>query len=464
MRRIWIFALFVWLLFPITKDFVVDGRVLTLHLGAGGVKLYDGNRVLKKGGPGTYYISPYVCRGELKSLQLTYQEGIYTLLDGNIPILSSVAELYSPRAICFNGRKYLTVGMGRDLLIIYDRRMDKISGLGGVLLDPMFVVENGTLRLKFKEVWRGKVFSRKENIPPEREILHKEISFPPSEPFWYNYDLFPNRYLAFGDSITYGCGYGTCEHDPPIGYPHRLEALLKENIGESEVLNRGIPEEDTFGGIARINEELTNARARYLLLMEGTNDVVRIEYPLSATEENLRGMIIKSMTYGTLPIIATIIPRKDWFWYHDYFHRKLLDTVKMQRKLAREYSLPLADQFDAFMDFSGGWENLLSDGNHPTEEGYQLMAEVWEKAIETIPPYPPHNVKTTVLPGFLNLTWEGGGESDLAGFFICKDGVCVDLGLRFSMKLNYDELMGEYELKSYDKAGHESEVTVLSFH
>lgn len=463
MRRIWIFTLFAWLLLPITRDFRVDGRILTLHIGPEGVELLEDGHIVKKGDPNAYYIFPYYCAGNLRILELTYSEGIYTLLDNNLPLLSSSSELYSPRGICFRGRKYIVVGMGRDLILIYGGKYERVPSLGGVELNPEFYVSNGNLRLKFRELFRGQLLFRYENIPQQRYISRKEATFPPSEPFWYNYNLNPNRYIAFGDSITYGCGYGSCDHDPPIGYPHRLKALLEENIGDSDVINRGIPEEDTFGGIARINKELSDARARYILIMEGTNDVVHIEYPLSAIEENLRGMIVRSMTFGTLPVLSTIIPRKDWFWYNEYFHNKLLDTVKLQRKLAKEYSLPLADQFEAFMNYSGGWESILSDGNHPNEEGYQLMAEVWEKVIETIPPYPPHNIKTTVLPGFLSLSWEGGGESDLSGFMMCKDRVCIDLGLRFSMKLNYDELSGTYELKSYDKAGNESEAKVMSF-
>ena len=466
MKRFLFFILALGLLFSSVKEFNLDGRVFKLKISARGAELLENGVLIKEGGRNSYYIYPYICADKVNILTLIYTDKNYVLYKNSSPVLSSHQELYSPRGICFQGKEIIVVGKGRKLLVIQGNNFQEISPIfNGVLLNPRFNHKDGDLFLLFNELWRGVILRRKIKFPFEQKtLIEKELRFPPSGPFWYNYELEPNTYIAFGDSITYGCGYGTCDHDPPIGYPSRLEILLNKDLGESHVLNRGVPSETTFEGVQRISSELSLANARYLLLMEGTNDVVHAEYPLSATEENLRSIINKSMGYGTLPVIATIIPRTDWFWYHEYFHQKLLDTVKLQRKLAKEYSLPLADMFKLFMDYPGGWENLISDGNHPTTEGYQMMAEEWEKAIKTIPPYPPYDIKTSVLPGFLTLSWKGGGESDLVGFYICKNGVCVDLGLRYSLRISYDELQGIYEIKSYDKEGNESQPKTLIFH
>ncbi len=464
MKKVFIFLILACFIFPITREFEVGSRVFTLRIGPGGAKLFEGGILVKRGGEDSYYIYPFECSGELKTLELRYSKENYTLLLDSEPLISSTDELYSPRAICFRGKLYIVVGMGRELLLIQAGKFEKIPNFLGVEIKPEFKIENGELILEFRELWKGKEILREEKIPLRQRM--KRLKSPPtfpSSPFWYNYQVNPNKYIAFGDSITYGCGYGTCEHDPPIGYPFRLEKLLKENIGNSSVSNCGRPAETTFGGLLRLGGVLKEENARYLLLMEGTNDVVHIEYPLSATEENLRTMLLNSMEFGTFPVLATIIPRKDWFWYAPYFHKKLLDVVRLQRKLAKEYSVPLADMYKVFMDYPGGWENLLSGGNHPNIQGYKLMAQTWEDTIETIPPYPPHNLTSSTFPGFLRITWEGGKESDLAGFLLCRGIVCLDLGLKYSTDINSDELTGSFELKSYDKAENRSEGTILKF-
>ncbi len=81
-----------------------------------------------------------------------------------------------------------------------------------------------------------------------------------------------NEYIGFGDSITYG--YLDYQEAPEEGYIPRLEAVLNENYGNSTVINEGWPGEITINGLGRIDDVLSNHSAQYLLLMEGTNDVV----------------------------------------------------------------------------------------------------------------------------------------------------------------------------------------------
>jgi len=60
-----------------------------------------------------------------------------------------------------------------------------------------------------------------------------------------------DKYIGFGDSITYGIiNY---EAAPELGYVPRLEELIDENIRDSEVINRGIGGEKTAEGLSRIN-------------------------------------------------------------------------------------------------------------------------------------------------------------------------------------------------------------------
>ncbi len=444
-------------------SFQVDGVEFSLRFVQGRAAIFQGDRLIYRGGAGSYYARAFSCGGTLHFLELRYQGNMYSLLVDRRPYLSSQEELYSPRALCLEGGRVLSVGVKDRMAVFMGGREYWIKPLFGPQINPKFKVKDGELLLELEEVFAGMLLKREVLLPPPPNPGIK--TFPlrvPSHPFWFNYQLAPNKYIAFGDSITYGCGYGTCQHDPPIGYPPRLEKLLNKRIGPSQVVNRGVPGEETREGILRINRVLEEEQARYLLLNEGTNDVVHAEYPLSVTEENLRGLIERSLRFGTYVVLSTIIPRKDWFWYAPYFHNKLLSIVKLQRKFARKYSLPLADFFKAFTSNPNWKDELLSEGNHPSRKGYQLMAEVWEQAIETIAPYPPHSLSVVHGGGKIYLQWEGGGEADLTGFLLCRQGVCLDLGLRFSWNLHPMDLQ-PLEVVSYDRAGNRSQPLRIEF-
>ncbi len=431
----------------------LDGRAVVLE---------EGNPIYR-GSKGSYYAMAFPCQGEVLFLELTFRKGLYSLLVNKSPYFTSSEELYSPRALCYEGKKIISVGVKDRFAVFMENKEFWLHPLFGPQINPVLELKGGQPFLELEEVLRGMLIKRGIPLPPPAQPEFKKIPITvPKSPFWFNYSLAPNKYIAFGDSITYGCGYGTCEHDPPIGYPPRLEKLLNFRIGPSQVVNRGVPGEETREGILRIDEVLQEEQARYLLLNEGTNDVVHVEYPLSVTEENLRGLIEHSLSFGTYVVLSTIIPRKDWFWYAPYFHNKLLNIVKLQRRLAKEYSLPLADFFKAFTDNPNWMDELMSEGNHPSREGYQLMAEVWEQAIETIAPYPPHSLSVISAGGKIHLQWEGGGEADLKGFLLCREGVCLDLGLRFSWTLPPSDLQA-LELISYDKAGNKSQPLPIDF-
>ena len=205
--------------------------------------------------------------------------------------------------------------------------------------------------------------------------------------------LTDDKYIAFGNSITYG--YINRMPAPEKGYIPRLENLLNSTFGTGEVVNYGVPAETTIGGISRFEETILVEHAFYLLLMEGTNDIIFIRISPETTRFNLEEMIKKCLKYNVFPIIATIIPRKDWFWYSPFFRKRIFKLNDYIHEIANNYSILLADQFKTFYEYPkkyGGWKSLLSDNNHPNEKGYQLMAETWFEKIKDIP-FPPIEIE-----------------------------------------------------------------------
>jgi len=272
----------------------------------------------------------------------------------------------------------------------------RISLNRGQNIFPRMKVEGEKIGIiwHFHDEIKAKIFSfhelREANIS-DNSFLESQIIRPSST--IYNPSLNEDKYIGFGDSITYG--YIHYEPAPDKGYLPRLESLLDQNFGDTEVVNEGWPGETTHHGLSRINGVISNHLARYLLLMEGTNDVIFNEISMDTTAFNLEEMIKRCLDFGVFPAITTIIPRKDWRWYHRFYQDRIFYLNDKIRELAQDFPIPLVDQFDLFYNYpdeEGGWKSLLSDYNHPTEEGYQLMAEEWHEEIRNFP-FPPINLE-----------------------------------------------------------------------
>ena len=228
------------------------------------------------------------------------------------------------------------------------------------------------------------------HIPAE---VNRIPSAPPSPHPLLNPAFDENHYVGVGDSITYG--YIDRLPAPELGYIPRLNAVLNQNFGPSGMLNEGIPGETTYGGLSRIDTVISANAARYILIMEGTNDVITGDLSMDTSAFNLSEMIRKCLEAGAFPAIATIIPRRDWLWDFDFVREKHLYLVELIRQVAADFEVPLVDQYELFLDYpspDGGLLSLLSnDLLHPSEKGYQFMAESWFAEIRNFP-FPPVGV------------------------------------------------------------------------
>jgi lysophospholipase L1-like esterase len=210
-------------------------------------------------------------------------------------------------------------------------------------------------------------------------ISAKRSDYPPIS----NPALNDNQYTGFGDSITYAE-----EH----GYLPKLEVMLSQKYGASKVFNEGSGGEGTTDGLARLDIALANHPARYLMLMEGTNDIIFLEISMDTVAFNLEAMARKCLNYGAFPLLATIIPRNDWRWSLQIYRNRIFDLNERIRSVTEKTKIPLVDQFNAFYNYpadQGGWTSLLlPDGVHPNEKGFYFMAETWLSAIVSLP-FPP---------------------------------------------------------------------------
>jgi len=205
-----------------------------------------------------------------------------------------------------------------------------------------------------------------------------------------NPNLDETAYIGFGDSITYGVI--DSEWAPERGYIPRLEDTLNEEFGPSTVFNEGVGSEITHNGLARIDDVLAEDLARYILILEGTNDTVTDIYNLDVTIFNLQQMVVFARDFGAFPALSTLLPRFD-IWAKP---GRISAINARIRTLTETMIVPLVDFYNLFMDYpetDGGVDSLLSNDNlHPNEKGYQFMSDKWFAAIRNFP-FPAESVQ-----------------------------------------------------------------------
>ncbi len=188
--------------------------------------------------------------------------------------------------------------------------------------------------------------------------------------------------LAFGDSITYGCG--SSSGGPATGYPALLERILEPAFGGHFVsVNEGYPGETTEEALGRFEATLLAVRPDILLLMEGTNDEFD-SLPYDQTEDNLRYMVLTAQRHGVQVVIATIPPVIS-NQYHDRSDQqaRIQDFNPRIHQIAADYGIPLAPVFESITAVPG-WASGLMDqpsANHPNDAGYLVVRDAFFGAI-----------------------------------------------------------------------------------
>ena len=156
--------------------------------------------------------------------------------------------------------------------------------------------------------------------------------------------------LAFGDSLTHGTGARDEQ-----SYP----AVLAQRTGR-QVINAGIPGEETARGLRRLPGVLDRYRPDLLILCHGGNDILRKRDP-AVTEANLREMI-RLARERNIPVVMIAVPKVGLF----------LSPADFYADIAADMQLPVED--DILADVLGD-NRYKSDHVHPNASGYSRLAE-----------------------------------------------------------------------------------------
>ena len=118
--------------------------------------------------------------------------------------------------------------------------------------------------------------------------------------FSYSITAESKKLLILGDSIS--AGYGIKESENWVSL---LEASLKRDSFDIEIINSSVSGDTTIGGLSRIKNDLDQYSLDFVLIELGGNDALR-GYPIKQIKSNLNKIIDECIKAGSTPIIMQI--------------------------------------------------------------------------------------------------------------------------------------------------------------
>ena len=193
------------------------------------------------------------------------------------------------------------------------------------------------------------------------------------------------RLLAFGDSLTAGVTAPPLTHalnaGIPQSYPFKLEALLRAGYPDQffSVVNAGKPGEPAEDAVLRLPGLLQAEAPEMVILLHGLNDITFFgQAGVSRTLGHLETLTRQALSGGAEVMLCTLLPqRPSGFRAADPLAvASFNDGI---RALALREGVFLIDLSRDFGDLG-----LIGiDGVHPTEAGYDRMAEMLLHALRS---------------------------------------------------------------------------------
>ena len=239
----------------------------------------------------------------------------------------------------------------------------------------------------------------------------------------------PTVIALFGDSITVGRNNDHPDPTPPKegngsttnGLPttELRDLMLAHPKRTAIVANWGFGGSTSEAGQSRItkhlkaNSVLYSGKAYYVLILYGANDF-NGNIGASTTGFNIGLMIDKARQVCPVstptpvcykPIIGTLTPR-------DIQLEEVLSRNVKIKQVAGSKGAFVVDHYSKFIDYPGGWEQLIdleySDFEetfirlHPNDEGYRVIAQNWfdSRLVDLVSPDP---VDPTILAPIISL-------------------------------------------------------------
>ncbi|PIE73909.1 MAG: hypothetical protein CSA20_00915 [Deltaproteobacteria bacterium] len=182
--------------------------------------------------------------------------------------------------------------------------------------------------------------------------------------------------VMFGDSITAGWPYRRSNGNGCTdcgGYQYTLQYYLDTSGRDAMVYNWGVPGELSSSGVSRIGTVLSFTPANYVLIQEGTNDLL-FYIDAATVAYNVYNMASKVISSGGIPIVGTLLPDSTRGAGYDWKGIALANAY-IKFYVQSDSRVCLSTQHDAISDL---WDAGYSyEGLHPNSWGYFIMGQQW---------------------------------------------------------------------------------------
>ncbi|MHB8126880.1 MAG: GDSL-type esterase/lipase family protein [Desulfitobacteriaceae bacterium] len=169
------------------------------------------------------------------------------------------------------------------------------------------------------------------------------------------------KVVAIGDSITYG-------------FPYSIDdswVRLTSNKLNLDIINKGSCGDLTRDMLVRFPQDVLSLNPTHVIIMGGTNDAF-CKLSLDEISRNLGKMVKQSLNHNITPILALPIPCED------EIEEGILGSYRNWIRCFTAFKkVSLLDFYSQMLKSNGGIEDqVLIDGVHPSQKGYQLMMKL----------------------------------------------------------------------------------------
>ena len=177
-----------------------------------------------------------------------------------------------------------------------------------------------------------------------------------------------NRVIFMGNSITEGWAKYFGAQFP--GKPY---------------VNRGIGGQTTPQMLVRFRQDVIALKPKVVVILAGTNDIAGNTGPstIEMIEDNLASMTDLAKAHGIQVVLCSVLPVYDYPWRPGLEPApKIVAINAWMRRYAETTRSVYVDFHGATADARQGMRaELATDGVHPNEAGYRVMAPLVERGI-----------------------------------------------------------------------------------
>jgi lysophospholipase L1-like esterase len=207
---------------------------------------------------------------------------------------------------------------------------------------------------------------------PEEERLHNDWSnlqrYRDSNAAIATPKLGENRVVFMGNSITEG-----------------WKKYFPTQFAGKPYINRGISGQTTPQMLVRFRQDVVALKPKVVVILAGTNDIAGNTGPstLEMIEDNLADMTEIANANGIRVVLCSVLPVFDYPWRPGLEPApKIVALNAWMRRYADSTRNIYVDYHSAMRDDRNGMRaDLASDGVHPNEAGYRIMAPLVEQGI-----------------------------------------------------------------------------------